>query len=1701
MDTHTTFSKKSTFASILGVVELQMIIVLLCMFISLSVDAQIYINEVMSSNSSVIADNAGEYDDWIELYNSGSQPLDLNGYYISDNLSNPEKHQFTSSISIPANGYLIIWADDDLAQGANHTNFKLSQSGEAVILSEPNGEIIVDSLSLPEIATDHSYGHIPDASGNFSEFAQPTPNLSNNNSVLQLDDPELSIEGGIYATAQTLSITASSPNCTIRYTTDGSEPDANSLEYTSPLTIDEVTTIRVKVFKQGFLPSEIISASYFIGVDHDLPIVNITMLPDHLWDPDIGIHVIGNDTTTDCRWVGHPANFCLDLEYPANIQLYETDGTLGFNIDAGISLAGGSSRNLPMKSFRISTRSIYSSDIIEYQLFPESDQQEFRRFTLRNSGNDFEWSGIADAFNQSLVEGELDLEIQRSRHTVVYVNGAYWGLMKIRDAYSEHYLNYKFPKLDRDSIDLIQLRLRSILSVEERAVASEGTTDAFWTMYDFIKFNDLSIPTNYEEVDNMLDVNQYINYNIIQIYLANIDWPANNVRIWRDQRGGKFRHMLFDTDTSNGQGIYWGSNPRTMNPPEFNSLHHATTIDSVYWPNDSLSTIILHKLLDNESFKNEFVQRFATQMNVLFTPERMDQKIEEQIMLIAHENPRHLSRWWPNGNFTVDDRSELIQRIIDWYHERPSHMKQHILDQFNIADTFQLSLNFDQTSNGVVLMNSNQYAVPYQYSGQYYANIPVEIHAIPAAGFRFSHWQETGDTNSNLYQSFNSDMTLTPVFVPASDLVINEIHYNPRGSSESAEFIEIYNPDTNARSLNAYEFGDGVCFEFPADATIGPGEYIVIANDASIYQGNGYQVFEWEDSNLNNNGEHLSLINRSGQVIDSLSYNDGGDWIGTADGGFYSLALIDASTDNSLASSWDVQSQYITPGQPNEFLPFDTYHLPADIVINEIHYHPFDSITPSGDTLTSKNYEFIELKNLSNTAISLDGVALTRGITYEFPAGSVLPANGFVLLAEDSLLFEERYGFYPMGVYSGKLSNSGELIWLSDEMGKLLDAVRYDDVFPWDAQADGGSQDFSLALIDATLPNDTYINWQHQCSTLHTPNQENDFGCFQGQTSTGLTINELHYAPAAGNDSEYIELHNASFTILQLEGMTFSNGVTFTFDNTLMLPGSYVVVARDSATFHNTYGFAPDGEYLGTLNNGGERVRLVDFFGNEIDDVLYSSTSPWETLASQGAHSLALIDHTLDNALAESWCIQDNNVTPRQANSFGDSDGDGFIDCEDSCPALDNTLIGTACNDGDPCTTGETYDANCGCSGGVFQDSDNDGVCDVEDQCAGLDDALIGMPCDDGNPCTINEIFTSNCQCSGGENAALDGTATMSSQFSSFPASNLNNDVINDNNSELAHTGGDSPNEWMQIDIGSTMFISSVVLHNRTNCCSDRINNAYVLIADAPFPSNTDLTQSLNNADVVHQLGNEANSSVISVDINQMGRYIRVQKSGTNTGGNWINLKEIQVFIPFTVLDTDNDGICDVDDQCPGFDNTLIGQPCDDGDPCTDGETYDSNCGCSGGSIIDSDNDGICDANDSCPNFDDNLIGQPCDDGIICFVGSTWDSNCNCTGGAFADTDGDNVCDPLDLCPGLDDSVDVNGNGIPDGCEGCVDYVTETNNPIISQNRSANIEITTNGRVFIGDIEYQAGQEINLMNGFEVKAGAVFHAYIAPCSQ
>lgn len=375
-----------------------------------------------------------------------------------------------------------------------------------------------------------------------------------------------------------------------------------------------------------------------------------------------------------------------------------------------------------------------------------------------------------------------------------------------------------------------------------------------------------------------------------------------------------------------------------------------------------------------------------------------------------------------------------------------------------------------------ITTNNPSYSIPAAAQLEAGRSYKVRLRYKDNTG-RWGHWSTAYSFVANQASS-NSNQAL----------VINEIMYNPAFEC-GTEFIELYNPTNSSLSLANIKFTEGVDYAFPKAATIPANGYIIIAKDSlEFLQLYGSSPFGEYSGKLSNSGERIVLKGNYDTIIDSLSYSDSGDWESSADQGFMSLALMNPALDNSNPDNWDIQTTPTTPRAANFF---DTSHEQCGLVINEIHYHPLDSINPSfGFIIPDDYFEFIELKNASNQAINLANAFFSKGIEFQFPEWAIIQPGEFIVLANDSSLFVSKYGTSPFGQYSGKLSNSGEVIAIHNGSGLLLDWLEFDDASPWDTNADG--QGASLALIDCAADNSNANNWMVQAVEA-SPGTENDF--------------------------------------------------------------------------------------------------------------------------------------------------------------------------------------------------------------------------------------------------------------------------------------------------------------------------------------------------------------------------------------------------------------------------------------------------------------------------------------------------------------------------------------------------------------------------------------------------------------------------------
>ncbi|MBR6581432.1 MAG: CotH kinase family protein [Ruminococcus sp.] len=628
----------------------------------------IKINEICAKNSTHTAPDGNCYD-WIELYNPNSSAVDLSGCGLSDKDSEPFKFTFPSGTSIGAGQRIVVYCDSVMPEinGAYTASFGLSTSGETVILTSPDNALL-DSVDFPALASDQSYGRIPDGSDNFA-LMNMSPNNANRESDMlkkDIEEPIFSQQGGFYDSGFNLNITVPS-GTKVYYTTDGSVPDSSSQMYSSPIAISDIssqpnylsarTDIRggtvtaptkpvdkamvinaVAIDSNGNV-SDTVSAAYFIGYGNrasyyqNVKVISLTTHEDNLFGHDKGIYVLGatydewKNTNGGGAFVqewqipGNYSNKGREWERPAIMQIYE-DGQVKHTQNIGIRIHGGASRSHMQKSFNIYARADYGVSKFDFNLFDGDLRseytgkkiKEFDSFMIRNGGNDASATRFRDKLNQALVS-DRDMLTQAMKPCIVFINGEYWGHYEITEKLSDDYIEAHYG-IDKNDVCLIK-----------NGELEEGTESDFaeWeSLQNWFNSNDLSQTSNYNQLCEKIDMQSFIDYMCAEIYYGNMDFSPNNTAMWKSTSvysdnewgDGKWRFILFDTEYSTG--LYGG----------MGATANHNTFDMVL-RNTGFISELLKNAMNNDTFKRQFATTFMDMANENFNNEKVQAMIEE----------------------------------------------------------------------------------------------------------------------------------------------------------------------------------------------------------------------------------------------------------------------------------------------------------------------------------------------------------------------------------------------------------------------------------------------------------------------------------------------------------------------------------------------------------------------------------------------------------------------------------------------------------------------------------------------------------------------------------------------------------------------------------------------------------------------------------------------------------------------------------------------------------------------------------------------------------------------------------------------------------------------------------------------------------------------------------------------------------------
>ena len=615
---------------------------------------EVVINEVCSKNVSAYEAGNGKFYDWIELYNTKDEAVSIAGFKLTDK-RNKSKYVF-DNIIIEGHGYLLVCLTEEITDEGEDlfANFQLKRSGETIYLVRPDDEI-QDEITIPELKADISYARKSDGGEEWvRQSASPGETNNNQEEYILLgevnkDKPQFSVPAGFYDEAFELYISTEN-NLPIYYTLDGSIPDRNSVllndgvliedvsarpnnlsartdtstlfkvseEWSSPKElVDKANIVRAVSYDEHGNPSEVVTATYFVGYEsrpeyENISVLSIVTEPDNLFGYENGIYVLGkeydeNINETDSKhWIWQKANYRKagrESEREAHVEVFEENKEMVLSKECGIRIRGSGSRSFFQKSLNIYARDEYDgTSEFEYKFW--SGNTAVSEVTLFSGGND-EIVRIQDYIANILSEN-LDFCNMEFRPCVVFLDGEYWGLYYLTEKYGKEYIS-KHYGVAEDNVVMVK---------------NKELEEGVWEDYErykqdmeFIATADLSQQENYELVCNMIDIESYIDYYAFQIYIARCgDWPGSNIAVWKSRvtsnvpyEDGKWRWLLFDVNS----GAMQGDNFDTY-------MHIMDEGDTVF-----------ANLMTNEEFSDQFWERFGMIREEIFDPGKMSLMIDE----------------------------------------------------------------------------------------------------------------------------------------------------------------------------------------------------------------------------------------------------------------------------------------------------------------------------------------------------------------------------------------------------------------------------------------------------------------------------------------------------------------------------------------------------------------------------------------------------------------------------------------------------------------------------------------------------------------------------------------------------------------------------------------------------------------------------------------------------------------------------------------------------------------------------------------------------------------------------------------------------------------------------------------------------------------------------------------------------------------
>lgn len=687
----------------------------------------VVINEV---SGSPVKDAKGDIEmdsDYIELYNPSGFSVSLEGMYLSDDEKNLKKLDL-GEYAIPGKGYLLL----EMREG--ETPFKIKASGEHIYLSR--GLRVIDEADCGSTDESTVYARSTDG-GEDWEYQSPTPGKSNTGETLfkMTEPPEFSAASGYYEEEFSLELYGEEGD-SIYYTTDGSKPDEESSLYTKPIVVENIsgrenrwnqvqnvvedwenyrpdTTPVDKLFvvraiavdKEGNKSKEAVG-TYLVDMEkyREKKVISLVADEDALFG-EKGIYVTGDDYD---RWYQSgqkgekpPANFGKhgrDYEIPAFFSFIEKNEVSLQEV--GIRIQGASARKSPKKRFSVYARKEYSgSSYFDKELFKGKDTHSI---VLR--------SGFADAFVSKLIEGRR-VTVKDAEPVTVFLNGEYWYDTFMQEKYSDTFLNQTYG-VKKDNV--------VIAHDGEIQEGREEDHQLYGEIYNYYSTHDFTTQEGYEGFNSILDIQSYIEYLCVNIYLCNMDVSERkNSMMWRVRTPGKgaysdgaWRMMLYDMDA-----LEWKESLC-----ESSGVSRMAEIDSFTEKMPSVgdssynSQGIYITLKQNPQYRRQFVTTFMDMVNFEFRKERVEGLLKE----------------W-GEDITWND---------SFFADRAEYICPYMAEEFELKGSLEeVTLECENQEGGTIQINTIKPDLKDgSWQGRYYTDYPVRVTAKPKKGYRFDGW-------------------------------------------------------------------------------------------------------------------------------------------------------------------------------------------------------------------------------------------------------------------------------------------------------------------------------------------------------------------------------------------------------------------------------------------------------------------------------------------------------------------------------------------------------------------------------------------------------------------------------------------------------------------------------------------------------------------------------------------------------------------------------------------------------------------------------------------------------------------------------------------------------------------------------------------------------------------------------------------------